>query len=613
MKLDKVIVENFRGYKERTEFFIEETLTGLIGKNDVGKSTILEALEIFFNSEQIKIESNDKNVFSSEKEIKISCVFSSLPTSLVIDSSSQTTLSAEFLLNSDGNLEVEKVFDSSKKTPSETIFIIANHPSNKELSDLHLIKQTDLKKLIKTRKIDESTIQDMRSNVYLRQVLYASEPLQFSLTRIPVNKEDAKAIWESLEKYLPIYALFKSDRGSNDQDSEVQDPMKLAVTQALAEVQEELEQIKQKVKEKAVDVAQRTLEKLREMDANLADDLIPNFSKEPEWKNLFKLNLASEQGISLNKRGSGVRRLILLNFFRAEAERKSKNEQSQHIIYAIEEPETAQHPSNQEMLVKALLQLAERPTCQVLLTTHVPALASLLPLKSVRFIDKNTEEHKINVFHGSEETYRKVVISLGILPDKSLATATAFIMVEGYSDVIFLNHLTQALKDAGYIESSLKDKNIIPIMCGGCGSVKHWVNLDIIKQLNRPWAVFLDSDNHGSYDNSAYTKKIPEIESYRADGIYCHLTKKREVENYLCREVIKAKKGVDVEFSDYCDVKDIVNKATLIAKTKVLENIWRYMTAEDILKNDVYTDENGKNRNELLEMAKVLIALSEPK
>ncbi|MGZ8165362.1 MAG: AAA family ATPase [Methylobacter sp.] len=610
MQINKVIVENFRGYKERTEFVIEETLTGLIGKNDAGKSTVLEALEIFFNSDQVKIESNDKNVFSSNNEIKISCVFSSLPASIVIDSTSETTLSAEFLLNGDGKLEVKKVFDSNKKNPSETIFLVANHPSNNGLSDLHLIKQTELKKLIKARSIDESTIQDMRSNVFLRQALYASEPLQLSLIEIPVNKEDAKTIWESLKRYLPIYALFKSDRGSNDQDSEVQDPMKLAVTQALAEVQEELEQIKQKVREKTIDVAQRTLEKLREMDANLADDLIPDFTKEPEWKNLFKLNLASEQGIPLNKRGSGVRRLILLNFFRAEAERKSKNEQTQHIIYAIEEPETAQHPSNQEMLVKALLSLSDRPTCQVLLTTHVPALASLLPLQSVRFIDRNHEEKQITVLHGGEETYRKVVASLGILPDESLATATALVMVEGYADVIFLNHLTQSLKDAGHIESSLQDKNIIPIILGGCGNLKHWVNLNIIKQLNRPWAVFLDSDDYGNQNNPEYLKKISEIESYRSDDVYCHLTKKREAENYLCRDVITAQKGVDVQFTDYCDVKVIVNQATQIAKVKVLERFWPYMAADDILKNDIYIDEVGKSRNELLEVAKALISLT---
>ena len=611
MKLEKVIIENFRGYKERTEFVIEDTLTGLIGKNDAGKSTVLEALEIFFNNEQVKIESNDKNVFSREADIRISCIFSSLPETLVIDSTSQTTLSSEFLLNGDDLLEIEKVFDSSNKKPSETVFIVANYPNNDGLSDLHLVKQTELKKRIKTRSIDESSIDDMRSNVDLRKALWKSEPLDFSLTKIPVNKEDAKAIWESLEKYLPIFALFKSDRGSNDQDSEVQDPMKLAVTQALAEVQGELEQIKQKVRDKAIDVAQRTIEKLSEMDSRLAEDLIPDFTKEPDWKGLFKLSLASEQGIPLNKRGSGVRRLILLNFFRAAAEKKSNNELTQHIIYAVEEPETAQHPSNQEMLVKALLSLADKPTCQVLLTTHVPALASLLPLSSIRFIDKDTESQKITVFQGCEETYQKVIISLGILPDKHLATASAVVMVEGYSDVIFLNHLTQALKNAGYIEWDLKDKNIALIISGGCDNLKHWVNLGIIKQLNRPWAVFLDSDNDGTINNSAFLGKSKWTEFYEKNGSkFVHLTRKREAENYLCRDVIRTQKKVDVMFTEFCDAKDIISKSIKTKDSKVIKALWHCMTAEDILKNDEYMDERGQKCNELLEVAKALIALA---
>lgn len=46
MKLYQLKLKNFRSYKE--EICIEfENLTTFIGKNDVGKSTILEALEIF--------------------------------------------------------------------------------------------------------------------------------------------------------------------------------------------------------------------------------------------------------------------------------------------------------------------------------------------------------------------------------------------------------------------------------------------------------------------------------------------------------------------------------------------------------------------------------------
>lgn len=48
MKLTKLIITNFRGYKNRTEVGFND-ITTFVGKNDSGKSTILEALDIFFN------------------------------------------------------------------------------------------------------------------------------------------------------------------------------------------------------------------------------------------------------------------------------------------------------------------------------------------------------------------------------------------------------------------------------------------------------------------------------------------------------------------------------------------------------------------------------------
>ncbi|WP_394851995.1 AAA family ATPase [Lactiplantibacillus plantarum] len=57
------------------------------------------------------------------------------------------------------------------------------------------------------------------------------------------------------------------------------------------------------------------------MDNSLSNDLNADF-KQPNWSSVFKFNLDTDSGIPLNKRGSGVRRLILLNFFRPEARRK---------------------------------------------------------------------------------------------------------------------------------------------------------------------------------------------------------------------------------------------------------------------------------------------------
>ncbi|MBN2663989.1 MAG: AAA family ATPase [Bacteroidales bacterium] len=62
MKISKIRIKNFRGYKESSEIDFGN-LTTIVGKNDIGKSTILEALDIFFNKSKgvIKLDKEDVN------------------------------------------------------------------------------------------------------------------------------------------------------------------------------------------------------------------------------------------------------------------------------------------------------------------------------------------------------------------------------------------------------------------------------------------------------------------------------------------------------------------------------------------------------------------------
>lgn len=114
MKLLSLEVENFRGYKDARKITFDD-LTTLIGKNDIGKSTILEALEIFFNNDTVKIEQTDANVFSNSKTVKITCEFSEHTEAIVLDSESSTTLRTEFLLTDHNTLKIQKLYDCSKK------------------------------------------------------------------------------------------------------------------------------------------------------------------------------------------------------------------------------------------------------------------------------------------------------------------------------------------------------------------------------------------------------------------------------------------------------------------------------------------------------------------
>lgn len=594
MRLEKVILKNFRGYSSRTEIFIDD-LTAFIGKNDAGKSTILEALEIFFNNSIVSCEREDVSVGGTDKKIEISCVFSDFPSEMVIDTSFPTTLKDEYLLNSEGKLEIKKVFNSTAAKPKEKIFLCCYHPTAPGVDDLLILKRAELRKRAEDFSIS-SELYDSRINASIRKAIRDNfDNLNLERIDLSVDKEDSKKIYDQIHKYLPIYALFQSDRVSRDDDKEVSDPMKLAVKQAMQELTDEIEHIKQKVHDKAVETANRTLDKLQEMDPDLARELIPEFKSEPNFASAFKLSIKSENDISVNKRGSGVRRLILLNFFRAEAERRRTEHDGDQVIYAFEEPETSQHPDHQEMLVRAFLQLSESPSCQVLLTTHTPALAGLLPLESLRFVEKSDESRTVSM--GKDEVFEKIVDTLGVLPHPIPQDATAALLVEGKADFVFVKHTAEKLKEGGYISSDFEDNRFAIIPVGGCGNIKHWQAENLVSQFGIPYCVLLDSD----CGTPQADKNIRTLRTLEAKGVKAYLTRKREPENYIHSECLNCFCGSVISFNDTDDAKVLIAEHTRIKKDCVLERLWPNMTCEQIREMEKY-EEDGQERYEFTEM-----------
>lgn len=391
MKLLSLSFNNFRSYRDEIKIDFSD-LTVFVGRNDIGKSTILEALDIFFNegSGLIKFDKNDINIFSSREgisEFSIKAVFDDLPSEIVIDEAYKTSLSSEFLLNKDKKLEVIKKFRQSGK-PS--VYVNAHHPTNDLCKDLLHKKNSDLKKLLQDRLIP---CDNLSVNSCMRKAIwdYYSSDLQLELVEIDTTKEGAKQIWDKLSKYLPIFSLFQSDRKNSDGDDEVQDPLKEAVKQIIseAEMQNKLAEVADIVLHQLNEVASRTLCKIKEMDSGLAESLNPVIppNNKLKWVDVFKsVSICGDDDIPINKRGSGVKRLILLNFFRAEAERIAESIGQSGIIYAVEEPETSQHFNNQYILISAFKQLSKNQNTQIILTTHSPIIVKALDYDNVRLI-----------------------------------------------------------------------------------------------------------------------------------------------------------------------------------------------------------------------------------
>lgn len=527
MKISKLELTNFRGYRNVVVEF-DENFNVIIGKNDIGKSTILEALEIFFNNETVKIDIDDHNVHANEeKSMAIQVSFKPEDKEYTIDTV-PTDLNKEYLLDENSNLSVKKVWDCSKdklSAASLKTYLVANYPTTFN-TPLISMKIADLKKLLDSyeAQLDINEVKKSKSSS-IRQAIYEVENLdELGKVEIPIDKEDGKKIWDSLKLDLPLFFIFQSDRANKDSDKEVQDPLKAITKTAISQLQTELDEVKEQIRIKAEQIGLKTLEKLKEMSPEIADVLSPEMSHKP-WESLFSFSFNCDDGIPINKRGSGVRRLILLNYFRAEAERK--NAEDRNVIYAIEEPETSQHPTWQIQLFNALVELSENENTQVLITTHSPSLAGLVNTDKLRFI--NQVDGIPVVQKGTEENLDVISETLGMLPDVSLSInnlgVQAILCLEGPTDVEFFSHVGK-LFDLD-LEN---DDRILTIFLGG-GTLMHWVNKNYLAKLNKP-------EIH-IYDNDVSKYQIAVDQVNKRDGSWASLTNMLEVENYIHPRLIK--------------------------------------------------------------------------
>lgn len=553
MKLKKVRLRNFRCYETETSIELDN-LTLIVGKNDCGKSSILDALAIFF--EEAKLEPGDATINGDQRDVGIICEFDELPDSLIIDADYETSLESEYLLNQDGLLEIHKTYDGSLKIPKlKGTFASAFHPTAVGAGDLLMLKNSDLKQRATDLGLDLEEI-DARVNTLLRRLIWESvDELALDLQQIPLDQEAAKKIWDQLRTYLPAFALFKSDRPSTDQDPEAQDPMKAAVSEAIKAKETELKAITDYVEEEVTQIAEQTVARLKEMDPSLAGQLRPTF-RPPNWKGVFKMGLTGDEDVPINKRGSGVRRLILINFFRAKAERLATAKGSTSVIYAIEEPETSQHPTNQRMLISAFRQLAETPDCQVIMSTHTPVLAKLAPINQLRYVSVE-EDGQRTIYQGSEETYVRISKSLGVLPENDVRL---FIGVEGGNDINFLTRISSMLVQAGEAVPDLfqmeLDGEVIFFPLGG-SNLALWKTR--LEDLARPEFYLFDRDAEPPVV-SPHQEDVDDFN--QRPGCHAVLTNKRETECYLHPEAIKeARPEVEIEFGDFDDVPLLAARA----------------------------------------------------
>lgn len=545
MQLDKLVISGFRSYDEPFEIGFEEGATSIVGRNDAGKSSILESLEAFFAG---KVDSRDFSV-NSNRPISITCEFSKLPDAVSIDANFSTTLTDEYLLTECGSLRVTKTWTKAKLS-APTVSVLANHPTS-STSEINLLdlKQQGLKKEADARGISLEEIQakgDARTNSAYRRAIWEKDIESGDVTLVErdvqLSKEDGLNVAKALEKYYPYFHLFRSDRASDESEPIAQDPIKLIIKEVLDQHSDQLDTFARAIEGEVNRKLDAVVGKLAEVAPSIAatlraQDLVP------KWQGAYgKAQFIDENDVPLSRRGSGTRRLVLLSFFRAEAERDvGEEDPSYHrgVVTAVEEPETALHSDLQRQILTSLLDVAEQPDRQVVLTTHSSNLLREVPATSIRYI--RSEFGKKSCEYAESPTSGRDLLSalntsLGIFADHNVR---CFVLIEGRRDKEGILTLTESLNkytggDVPFFAHLESQGRIAFMPIGGGGNLSLWESN--LSEFNRHEVYIVDSDRESA--SAPLKKEVTDLQSRANANRTVAVLDRRELENYLTIEAI---------------------------------------------------------------------------
>jgi hypothetical protein len=325
-----------------------------------------------------------------------------------------------------------------------------------------------------------------------------------------------------------------------------------------------LDDLKNEIQSASTQLADQTIQKLNEIDTRLAETLRSTFPKEPGWNSIFKLTLEDNRGVPLNKRGSGMRRLVLLSFFRAQVENRVFGT-APNIIYALEEPETSQHPDFQLMIVNALKELSQTENAQVIFTTHNSNLAKEIPTQSLRYISDTKSGVDIESGANDDGTINSEIIdqiisTLGALPDPK-NKVKVLVFVEGEKDINALVNYSILYNSIYPDIPILADNEAVAFIPVGGSQLKFYIEKKYLDGLTQAQVHIYDGDIQDYVD---FVLAINAEQNSKKIGFN---TTCNEIENFLHHDAInEAYKddGLSISISPFGHFDDV---PLLVAKT----------------------------------------------
>ncbi|MDD4957346.1 MAG: AAA family ATPase [Candidatus Omnitrophica bacterium] len=576
MRLTKIKIKNFRGIFKDQEVMLSD-LTTIVGKNDSGKSIVLNAIASFLDNKSYPVCEKDFNINrKAEEPIQMVCTFSDEDMRAKMAEYLKDTRKKDIgieeevfsILQEGEHLVVRKTWEKPDKKPtrSEVCVVDYEEEAYQQLSDK---ADKDIDRIIKQLKISVPADVPGR-NSKLEKIKYIKEYLDSNgHNKCVIWKEDPK-----IDGVLPQMEFFPSDHAIST-DTKFNTSMKAETIEYFREEQHHEESKLLRIEK---DVAERMQTEAREiekyMKMHVSDlekvEIEPQFNWVDAIKDVtVKLKFSKDkEALPMENKGAGYRRLFMVGRFRYLAEKKK----SEDVIYAIEEPETFLHPSAQVDLLDSLSEISSNN--QILVTTHSPVFAGTTKKTNIILCRHNIQ----SIYEQGVDLVEEIIEELGIKPSYNLRDSfEKIIFVEGKDDIDFLKIAAQKLKGIDFDDDEKRNKYLF--LFGGGNTLANFIDIHYFSKSRRALVLLLDGnvfdESECSEDKQkSLVKLIKNNEALKTEfeknkNAKCCILKKQCIENYYHPKAIRRAYGLsdqDIEQDIFPNNKDVINHLKKINK-----------------------------------------------